>query len=105
MGGLAGHIVRCGASGVRNIDELFFMLWWAWCGSLKKLTWTHYVELVFLHPVQSVGHVVHSCVSGAQNIDTLFSCLVGPAVDSTKSVVGHVMSNLCFYIWVDLWVT
>jgi hypothetical protein len=34
-----------------------------------------------------------------------FSCLGGSGVDPTKSASGHVTSNLCFCIRVDLWVT
>jgi hypothetical protein len=63
--GFAGHVMHLGASGERNIDALFFMLWWALCGFPKMHTRTHYVELVLLHPVESESHVVHSGVSGA----------------------------------------
>jgi hypothetical protein len=46
-----GHVVHSGASGVRNVDTLFFMLGWDWCGLNKKCVGTSYVELLFLHPV------------------------------------------------------
>jgi hypothetical protein len=51
------------------------MLECARCGYHKKHAGTHFVELVFLHPVQSVGHVVHSGASEPRNIDTLFFML------------------------------
>jgi hypothetical protein len=40
---------------------------------LNKHSRTHYDELVFLHPVESMGHVVHSGVTVARNIDAIFS--------------------------------
>jgi hypothetical protein len=48
--GSAGHVVHSGASGMRNIDELFFMLGWPWCSFHQKRDGTRYSELVFLHP-------------------------------------------------------
>jgi hypothetical protein len=79
------------------------MIRWAWCSFQKKCTGTHYSELVFLHPLGSVGHIVHSGASGPQNIDAPFLCLGGTSTDSIKSALGHVMLNLCFSIWWDLW--
>jgi hypothetical protein len=32
-----------------------------------------------------------------------FSCSCGHGADCIKSALGHVTSNLCFYIWWDLW--
>jgi hypothetical protein len=45
---------------VQNIDALFFMLGWDWYGFDKRHAGTCYVELMSLHPVESVGYVVHS---------------------------------------------
>jgi hypothetical protein len=49
--GSTGDVEQSGASGVRNVDALFFKLGWAWCGFHKKHAETCYAELVFLHPV------------------------------------------------------
>jgi hypothetical protein len=45
-----GDLVRSGTSGAQNVDELFFMIGWAQCGSHKKARQARHVELVFLHP-------------------------------------------------------
>jgi hypothetical protein len=63
--GSVGHVVHSGASGVRNVDALFFMLRLDRYAFDKKRVGRHYAELVFLHPVGSACHVVHSGGCGA----------------------------------------
>jgi hypothetical protein len=68
---------RCdsGASGVRNINSLHFMLRWNQYGFHKRCARARYAELVFLHPVEYAGHIVHSCASIVRNIDALYFVL------------------------------
>jgi hypothetical protein len=47
----ASDIVHSDASGVRNIDALYFKLRWNRYGFHKKLAATHCVKIVFLHLV------------------------------------------------------
>jgi hypothetical protein len=102
--GHAGHVVHYSESGPWNVDALFFILMSYRCGFDKKHTGTHYVELVFLHPVWSVGHVVHSGESGSWIFDTLFFMHRWDRYGCTKSMLGHVMPNLWFWFWWELWV-
>jgi hypothetical protein len=57
-----GQVVHSGASTVRNVDAIHFMLGWDWYGFNKR---TRYAELVFLHPVASAGRIVHFAQFGA----------------------------------------
>jgi hypothetical protein len=99
--GSAGHVVRSGSSGVRNVDTLFFIPVWAQSGSHKR----HYTKFVFLHQVGSTGHVVCSGASRARNGTQYLSFPVGPDIDPTKNASGTCYANLCIRIWWDLRVT
>jgi hypothetical protein len=74
-GGISGshNAFRCIRA--QNIDALFFVLRWDRYGLNKKCTGTHYAELLFLHPVESVGQVAHFVASWARNANTLFFML------------------------------
>jgi hypothetical protein len=64
--------VHSGASVVRNVDTLFFMLGPDRYGIHKNCVGTRYTELLFLHPVGSAGHVVHFGAFRGRIIDTIF---------------------------------
>jgi hypothetical protein len=91
--GSTGHVVHSDASGLRNVDALFFVLGWVCDGLNKKRARTSYAELVFLHPVGTVGHVVHSNVPGARNVNALFVILGCDRYGFYKKASGHVMPN------------
>jgi hypothetical protein len=67
--------VCSGASGVRNVDALFFIPAWARRGSHKKHVETCCTELMLLLWVGCRGHVVRTSASAARNIDALFFML------------------------------
>jgi hypothetical protein len=62
----------------------------------RKCSGTHYIELVFLHPVRYVGR---------ETSTHYFSCSGAPDAVSTKGAPEHVMMNLCFRIPWDMRVT
>jgi hypothetical protein len=70
--GSAGHVVQSGASGSQNVDALFFTLRWDRYGNHKKHAGTRYVELVFLHLVESTGHSAFRCIRGVKHRCTIF---------------------------------
>jgi hypothetical protein len=81
------------------------MLWCDQYGFHKRSTGTRYAKLVFFNSVGSVGHIVHSGMTGVQKVAALFLMLGGTTMNSTKSVPGHVTSNMCFCIRWDMLVT
>jgi hypothetical protein len=100
--GSAGHVVHCGASRAQNVDTLFCLLGWDWCGFHNKCTGTAYTELVFLHPVVSTGHIVHSGAYGALNVAAFLLCLGGTGEVSIKSASRQVTLKFCFCIRWDI---
>jgi hypothetical protein len=97
--GSAGHLVHSSASGPSNIDTLFLILRQVQYRFHKMRIGTRYAKHLLLHVVGYAGHVVHFGASGARNVDANFSCSGANGTDSTKCVIGHVVSNLCFCIW------
>jgi hypothetical protein len=94
--GSTGHMRHSGASGMRNINALFFMLWWDRYRFDKKRPGTYYAELVFLHSMGYVGHIMHSCAFRARNIGALFFIVGWDRCGFDTSASGHVTLNLCF---------
>jgi hypothetical protein len=60
----AGNIMQPEASGMQNIDALFFILGCEHYGFDENCFGKHYSELVFLYSVGSVGHIVDSSEIG-----------------------------------------
>jgi hypothetical protein len=81
------------------------MLGWDQYGYDKKCIGTRYVELLFLHLVASTGHVVHFGASEERIVDKLFFRLRWDRYGLTECASGHIIPNLCFHIWWDLWAT
>jgi hypothetical protein len=82
--GSAGHIVHSGASGVRNIDTLFFMLGWARCSFNKKCNGTRYTKLVFPSGGICMSLGAFRCVRGVKRQRTIFHNRVGPVLIPQK---------------------
>jgi hypothetical protein len=89
--------VHSGASEVRNIDTLFFMLRWDPYGFHKKCVETCYAELMFLHPVASMGHVLHFCASGTRNINALFFTVGWDRYGFLKKARGDTLRRTCTF--------
>jgi hypothetical protein len=95
----SGHVVYSGASRAQNMLALFFMLEWDRYGFNKKRTGTHYTKLVLFCIWWDL--LVMWCILlhlVCEMSTHYFSCSGGPGGVSIKSVLGHIMLNLCFCI-------
>jgi hypothetical protein len=72
---------------------------------LKKRVGTPYAKLVFFHSVGSAGHIGIAEHLEHETSMHYFCCSGGTDTNSIKNALGHIMSNLCFCIRWDLWVT
>jgi hypothetical protein len=80
--------VRSGASRVRNVDALFFMLGCAPRGFPKKRTQTRYTELVFFASGGIHGSNSAFCCDQATKMSMhYFSCSGEIGTDTTNSVL------------------
>jgi hypothetical protein len=77
-------------------QHTIFKLGWAWCGFHKQCARTHYVELVFLHPVGSAYHVVHTGAFGPRIVDTLFFMLGWARYGFHKMHIGKRYAEFLF---------
>jgi hypothetical protein len=84
--------VHSGASGVRNVDALFFMLGWARCGFHKQCAKTRYAELVFFFAFGGIcrSRIAFQCIRATKHQRTILHARGGPGVVSIKSAPGHV---------------
>jgi hypothetical protein len=90
-----GHVVRCGTSGARNIDALFFILEWDQCGFQKRAAGHVMLNLRFC--------ILWICGSGsafrhvrAGNIDALFFVLRWSRCGFLKKCGGTCYAELVF---------
>jgi hypothetical protein len=97
-----GHAMHFGAFKTWNVDALFFILGWNWCGCHKMRTGTRYAEHMFLHPMWSADHVVHWVRPGCKTSLQFFWCLGGPKAHPIKSMSEKIMPNFCFCFRCDL---
>jgi hypothetical protein len=94
--GSVSHVVHSCASGARNIDVLFFMIGWAWCGFHKNRRDTLRCTCV-LHPVGSTDHVVNPSASGLENINALFFIISWDRYRFGKKRTGTCYTELVFW--------
>jgi hypothetical protein len=99
--GSVGHIVHSGASELRNINTLFFMLRWDQY-RFNKSTLGH-VTSNFSFCIRWDLRVAY-CIPVHPSHQTpthYFSCSGGPSTDYLKSASRHITLNLCFCIcWI-----
>jgi hypothetical protein len=92
-----GHIVQSGASGAQNVDALFFMLGWDWCGFHKRVSGLVTSNLCFsIRWDMRVKYGIDVRL-GRETSMHYFSCSGGTGTDSTKNKSGHLTPNLCVF--------
>jgi hypothetical protein len=99
-----GHVVRCDASGARNVDALFFLLRWERYRFHETCRDNLCQTCVFASGGIG-GHIMHCGASRTRYVNALFFVLGWDWCGFYKKASGQVTSNLCFCIQWDILVT
>jgi hypothetical protein len=83
--GYVGHVVHCGASGVRNVNTLFFLLGWRWYRFQKKVHRDTLPQTCVFASFRICGsRCAFWCIRCVKHQHIIFLARVGPVQNAEK---------------------